>query len=346
MTKYLAFICGHHIPLGFEEFYACLEAEGVEYQNVTEKNRIIIFETDQDPIKAAARCAFLHALIHLTDIGEYSQKEVNFSAQQNNLEIEPQKSFAVRVRRIGKKEIDINTVDLEQIIGSFVYKKFERAQLTVNLDNPDYFFLAILLKNKLFLGLELWSQDRKKYAVREPGQREYFRPGAMKTDFARAIVNLSRVKNGDTFFDPFCGGGGFLLEASEIGAYAIGSDIDKFAVLGSKENLSQYRSFNTAIYRGDSRCSAIKVVDAIATDPPYATQSSTHGENVPDLVYNFLKDSLKILKNKGYLVFSTPAVIKPEKIVEKTDFKLIKTIDCVIHKSLTRRIMVLRCKDV
>ena len=164
----------------------------------------------------------------------------------------------------------------------------------------------------------------------------------MRTDFARAIVNLSRVKQGDTFFDPFCGGGGFLLEAFELGAYSIGSDLDGFAIQGSKENLTQFKNFNTSIYRGDSRYLAVKEVDAIATDPPYSTQSSTHGLKLADLVYDFLIDSRKVLKPDRFLVFSTPASIAPEKIVEKTDFKLVTLIDCVIHKSLTRRILVLK----
>ncbi len=342
MKKYLAFVCGHFLPIGFEEFYACLEAEGIKYKNVQEKEQIIIFESEEDPTSAAARCAFLHALILLTDTGEINEGTINFTAQHNYLELQSTKTFAARVRRIGKKKINIQSVNLERLIGTYVYYKYENNKLVADLKNPEYLFLAILFEKKLFLGLELWSQDRKKYAVREPGEREYFRPGAMRTDFARAIVNLSRVKKGDTFFDPFCGGGGFLLEAYELGAYSIGSDLDIFAVQGSKENLSQFENYNTSIYRGDSRFLAIKEVDAIATDPPYSTQSSTHGLKVLDLVYDFLLDSREVLKPDKYLVFSTPASLSPEKIVEKTDYELVTLIDCVIHKSLTRRILVLR----
>ncbi|MCE7740820.1 MAG: hypothetical protein GOP50_00045 [Candidatus Heimdallarchaeota archaeon] len=342
MKKYLAFICGHFLPIGYEEFYACLEAEGIVCKNVLEENQIIIFDSEKDPTVAAARCAFLHALILLTDVGEVVEDKVHFKAEHNHLEIEPNKSFAVRVRKIGRKEIKLRSVDLERILGGHIYHKFEEAKLDANLKAPYYSFIAVLLKKKLFLGLELWSQDRKKYAVREPGVRDYFRPGAMRTDFARAIVNLSRVKQGDTFFDPFCGGGGFLLEAFELGAYSIGSDLDGFAIQGSKENLSQFKNFNTSIYRGDSRYLAIKAVDAIATDPPYSLQSSTHGADLSDLVYEFLIDARKVLKSNGFLVFSAPAAVAPEKIVEKTDYKLVTLIDCVIHKSLTRRILVLR----
>ncbi|MHA1199865.1 MAG: RsmD family RNA methyltransferase [Candidatus Heimdallarchaeaceae archaeon] len=342
MKTYLAFICGHFLPIGYEEFYACLEAEEIEHRIVNQEEQIIVFETEKDPTVAAARCAFLHALILLTDVGEIVEDKVQFNSEYDQLEIESNKSFAVRVRKIGRKEVKFRSVDLERILGKHIFYKFEEAKLEADLQEPYYPFLAVLIKKKLFLGLELWSQDRKKYAIREPGEREYFRPGAMRTDFARAIVNLSRVKQGDTFFDPFCGGGGFLLEAFELGAYSIGSDLDGFAIQGSKENLTQFKNFNTSIYRGDSRYLAVKQVDAIATDPPYSTQSSTHGLKLADLVYDFLIDSRKVLKPDRFLVFSTPASVAPEKIVEKTDFKLVTLIDCVIHKSLTRRILVLK----
>ena len=342
MISYLAFVRGHYPEMGFQEFYACLEAEGIEYRLIREDVQQIIFETEANPIPAAERCAFLHSIIQITDMGVIQEDKIKYLGDFPLPEIERNKSFAVRVRKIGIKEIEINSVALERMLSYQVHDRYEPTNLKTNLKHPDYLFLAILQKRSFVLGLEIWSLDRKDYAQREPGERDYFRPGAMKTDFARAIVNLSRVKSGDTFFDPFCGGAGFLLEASELGAFSIGSDLDGLAVLGAKENLLLFKNMNTSIFQGDSRFLAVKEVDAIATDPPYSIQSSTHGEKVSDLILDFLTASRKILKPGGYLVFSSPAINQPEKIVKETDFELVTLIDCIIHKSLTRRTLVLK----
>ncbi len=342
MKKYLAYVCGHYLPIGYEEFYAALEAEGIEYKIVHKNKQIIIFESEKDPTAAAARCAFIHALILLSDTGEIENNKINITEDVKHLEIEKNKTFCVRVCKIGRKEINISSVDLERKLGNQVYFKYEKSNLEVDLVHPDYSFLAILHGTNFFLGLELWSLDRKKYFVRESSERDFFRPGGMKTDFARAIVNLSRINKGEIFFDPFCGGGGFLLEASELGAYVIGSDLDTYAVRGANRNLKQFENYNSSLYRGDSRYLAIKEADAIATDPPYSLQSSTHGEKVPNLIYDFLIATKDVLKPGKHLVFSSPASISSEDIVEKTDYKLVTLIDCVIHKSLTRRILVLK----
>ena len=214
--------------------------------------------------------------------------------------------------------------------------------MNVNLTNPDYRFQVIVQGIEFFLGLVLWKVNREIYRVREPSQRPSFRPGSMKTDFARAIVNLSRIKEGDIFYDPFCGGGGFLIESSILGAYSIGSDISKEAALGAVQNLKNFSDGNFAILRSDSRKLSIKKVDAIATDPPYAIQSSTHGKQIRDLLQDFLIESKTILKQGKYLVFSCPRKIEPEKIVKKVGFEIVSIIDARIHKSLTRRIIVVK----
>ena len=56
MNKYLAHICGHYSPIGYEELYASLEAEGIKYEVIQKDQQIIIFETDQNPTKASNYC--------------------------------------------------------------------------------------------------------------------------------------------------------------------------------------------------------------------------------------------------------------------------------------------------
>ena len=342
MKKYLAHICGHFQPLGYEELYAVLEAEDISYTIVEVNSQVVIFETADDPVYAVSRCAFVHSLLELLDVGDIDDNKINFLQSHDISELKHSSTFCSRVTKIGKKEIKLRTMDLERELGNHIFNKFSSKKLEVDLKHPQYTFRTILIKKRFFLGLEIWSINRKKYSIREPGKRDFFRPGAMRTDYARALVNLSRIKKNEVFFDPFCGGGGFLLEASYLGAYAIGSDLDFEAVKGSVRNMKQFKRSRTGLVQGDSRNIPIRLFHAIATDPPYSLQSSTHGEKVSQLTYDFLVESRDYLMKNRYLVYCTPSSIEPENIVERTDYQIVTLIDTFIHKSLTRRILVLK----
>jgi tRNA (guanine10-N2)-dimethyltransferase len=342
MRKYLAHICGHFQPLGYEELYAVLEAESISYSIIEVNSQIVIFETNDNPLYAVSRCAFVHSLIELSDIGRIEGQKLEILQSHEISEPRFGSSFCSRVTKIGKKEVKMSTMDLERKLGDYIYNKYDWKKLKVNLKNPDNTYKTILIKNRFFLGLEIWSIDRKRFSVREPGKRDFFRPGAMRTDYARALVNLSRIKKNEIFFDPFCGGGGFLLEASYLGAYAIGSDLDFDAVKGSVSNMKQFKQYTNELLQGDSRNIPIKSFHAIATDPPYSLQSSTHGQKVSQLTYDFLVESREYLMKDRYLVYCTPAKVAPESIVEETNYQIVTLIDTFIHKSLTRRILVLK----
>ena len=55
MKKYLAHVRGHYQELGFEEFFATLEAESIQYSIEKKEDQVLIFNAKQNPIKAAKR---------------------------------------------------------------------------------------------------------------------------------------------------------------------------------------------------------------------------------------------------------------------------------------------------
>ena len=342
MKKYLAHVRGHYEVLGFEEFFATLEAENIQYSIEKIEDQILLFNAKQNPIKAAKRCAFLHSILTMISIGNVEKDKLELEKFIALPEIEDNKTFAVRVKKIGKKLIEQDLPDLEKELGGFIFNNYREQNLRANLKKPDYLFLGILIGKRLYFGLEVWVLDWSEYESREPGNRPYFRPGSMKTEFARAIVNLSRIRQNEMFYDPFCGGGGFLIEATTLGANVLGSDLDKFAIYGCNQNMKFYKKNYYSVFRSDSRLLPIKEVDAIATDPPYSIQSSTHGENVNNLIYEFLIEARTILRKDGYLVFSSPAKHESDLLAEKAGYSVQKVLDTRLHKSLTRRIIVLR----
>ena len=342
MKKYIAFVRGHYQQLGFEEFYATLEAERINYEVTRIKEQTVFFTSKDDPVIAAQRCAFLHSIIGIIAIGRIEGKNLNIEILEDDFKLIPEAYFCVRVRRIGKKEIEIKSTEIEKELAKYVFDLFEKYNLKVDLKNPIHNFVALSIKDELFFGLEMWSSDRKSYREREPAVRPNFRPGSMKTDYARALVNLSRIRKDEVFLDPFCGSGGILIEASLLGANCIGTDIDYNAAVSSNQNVKAFSNGFFSILIGDSRYLPIKHVQGIATDPPYSIQSSTHGEELEILIQAFLKDSESILSKNRYLVFSSPSKIEPEKLIEKTNFEIVSMIDTRIHKSLTRRILVVK----
>ncbi len=342
MTSYLAYINANYLPLGYEELYAALEAEKIDYRTTYVANQIVIFTSNESPVKAASRCAFLHSLCILIAKGSIENQEIDFFEEiRIDLPIEKCKTFCVRVKKIGKRTVKLNRAELERILGSYVISEFADYEMKVDLKRPECMFLGLLHKSDILIGFQLWSKNVKEYNERTPGNRPFFKPGAMKADFARAIVNLSRISTGEVFYDPFCGAGGFLIEASILGAYVLGSDLDFSAVKGTDINLHFLGEGHYSLLHGDSRHIPIKHVHAIATDPPYSIQSSTYGKTISGLIEQFLEESKSILEQNRHLVFSSPSYSDPERIAEKVGYKMKTIIDARVHRSLTRRIVVL-----
>ncbi|MHA1116413.1 MAG: THUMP domain-containing protein, partial [Candidatus Heimdallarchaeaceae archaeon] len=327
--------------LALEELRASLEAEDIPYSNMELVSQIVIFESSKEPLVAIRRCAYTHFSAELCFIGEIENNKINVQVLSLP-SLEEKRSIRVRIKKIGKNKTNFSTSEMEKTIAKEIYEHYLNNNFEVDLKNADYTFRGICIANKLFVGLELYIQDKKEIVKREPGKRPVFRPGAMKVKFSRSLVNLCRVRKDSIFYDPFCGGGGLLLESLLLGAYSIGSDLDYRAIESSKVNLKTYVQKKYELLVADSRKLPIIRADAIATDPPYSIQSSTHGEEILSLLSKFLEEAQSLLKKGSYCVFCSPKKNQPEKIIEDfPSFSLKTIIDTRIHKSLTRRIIVL-----
>lgn len=80
--------------------------------------------------------------------------------------------------------------------------------------------------------------------VAQYGQRDYHKPerdmaiGLMPPKLAQVMLNLAGLKPGQSFYDPFCGTGGILVEGVGMGLRCYGSDISPEAVEKAKHNLA------------------------------------------------------------------------------------------------------------
>ncbi len=87
-------------------------------------------------------------------------------------------------------------------------------------------------------GITLGVQDIDSFSDRDFGKPFGDKTmGMLPLKLARMMVNFCEVEQENTVWDPFCGSGNTLLEAFSIGMHVIGSDIDKEAINGARENL-------------------------------------------------------------------------------------------------------------
>lgn len=137
--------------------------------------------------------------------------------------------------------------------------------------------LLLVTPDRLLLGQTLAVQPFADW-----GSRDYGRPGRdarsgmLPPKLARMMVNLSRVPDGGTILDPFCGSGTVLTEALALGmSRIIGLDVSPVAVADATQNLEwaaerTTHHANVTITHADVRALAATVrerVDAIVTEP-------------------------------------------------------------------------------
>ena len=252
--------------------------------------------------------------------------KILFITQTNNL---PKKIKTFNFNKYCKKDFAVrsNITKKEKEISSLIHERLKNPK--VNLNSPKTQFEFFFINKKVISCLLL--HKTLSFEKRRPHLRPGFAPISLHPKLARAVVNLTRIKPKQTLLDPFVGTGGILIEAGLINCKLIGSDISKEMLKKCRLNLKIFKLKAKLIQEDATK---IKIsVDAIATDPPYGKASPIKNKN---LYTDFLNNAYKILKPKQYLVIITP------NIKVKSKFKIIKTIDYYVHKSLTRKIIILR----
>ncbi|MFC2162330.1 DNA methyltransferase [Candidatus Altiarchaeota archaeon] len=219
---------------------------------------------------------------------------------------------------------------LAERLGDILYNK----GLTVKLRDPKVKVTVRTIGDKYYAGIYV-TRDRG-YHNRRPQYRPYFHPTSMHPKLARALVNLGKVKAGDRVLDPFCGTGGILIEAGLMGMTPVGFDIDDKMVEGCKRNLRHY-GITGSIEKGDATELKNVDADAIVTDPPYGRASFT-SKKTSQLYDGIGQMAYRILPDGGRLVVTLPSKQK----MDYPGFDLMDYFDVKVHKSLTRRIHVLR----
>ncbi|MBI4453507.1 methyltransferase domain-containing protein [Candidatus Woesearchaeota archaeon] len=235
----------------------------------------------------------------------------------------------------------------------------------VNLTTPKTLFVFVKADAKIYATKLLWKNP-KTFLKRKAHLRPALHPSSLDPRLAKACVNIAvgmkdiatAVKNKDkikgaevkdnrskttakitmktsaeiTVLDPFCGSGGILIEAGLMGFNIVGCDIDKEMLIRAKTNLRHYKIKKFSLELHD----ALKLnrqVDAIVTDIPYGL--NTKPVDIDKLLKQFLKKAYLYTKQ---MIIAFPSTIKYRKLLGK--WKLKKEFEYYIHKSLTKRIIL------
>jgi len=335
LEKYLFHLLGSNRTLPKAEVLAVFEALDIDFIVLHSYDQVLVVEASSIA-GVAERLALCHGIYEFLGECAPDLREITDLARKVSRLLTP--PVAVRVRRIRGRWRDLRRDVLEKEIGTSL-------GLDVDLSAPESLIVGFLA-DRFVLGRKLpLAVPREEYSRRHPKTRPFFHPGVLLPKIARAAVNLTRIKGGKKLLDPFCGTGGFLIEAGLIGAKVYGCDINSEMVKGCRKNLEHYgiRDFHLEV--GDARQLLDKYpnsFDAIATDPPYGISASTGGLSLDKLYKEAFSSFYGVLKKGGFACVLSPEKIETEKYAVDSGFTIVETHFDRVHAALTRKILVIR----
>jgi len=322
-VPFLFELSGEHPKLPLAEALACLEAETGSHDVELTGPGFLIAEMRMEDLGAvSSRLALSHRVGRF--LGDCSLEKLDDFLR--TLEA-PHGSISVRVKRFQGNGIPELTKDIEKRVGSALGKGRK-----VDLKSAEI-QVRVLLSDRLLFYLEDVRIDKEQFEGRHVRSRPFFSPISLHPRYARALVNLTRVKRGQTLLDPFCGTGGILLEAAAMGVRVLGSDISKEMIEGCRENMDHFGIHWDRLEVADigAVTDVFGHVDAIATDPPYGRSATTRKEPVGDL-HDRAKASIAESLRPGTFA----GVVFPRPCRASRDLELDSEFSQRVHRSLTR----------
>ncbi len=328
LMKLFVELSGEYPGLAQAEIMALAGAEDPKTEMIDSDDGALVIETECPPEKIAGRAALAwHVNEHY-----FSGRIDDVPDKIKDLKIAG--SFAVRAKRMGERWSGEEVRRLTEKAGGILS---ERAK--VDLEKPDT-TIRILMSGRCHIGRRLCDVDRVQFEERRPKNRPVSHPVTLHPKLARALVNISGIRAGQTMLDPFCGTGGLLIEGMLVGAKVIGSDIDPEMLDSCRKNFEHLGLRDGCeLHELDvGQIGKFGEVDAIITDPPYGKSATTMKEGIGALYRRSFKTFAKFLRPEGKLVIVFPDM----KFAELADdfFALKEKHDVFVHRSLTRHFCV------
>jgi tRNA (guanine10-N2)-dimethyltransferase len=285
-------------------------------------------------------CTIPSDKIQLMDRLSYAKKiyEVVYVTSRKNLDASLkeypwinhyEKNFCVRVT--SEDHYD------ERYYAGFVWQSLEKStRPKVNLDNPTLMIEIFINKDRATV-TRLLYQNFENYGERKAHFRPVLHPTTMHPKMSRALINILNPAHNEKVIDPFCGACGILTEAGLMGLKSEGYDINQRILTDAKKNMEFYdidSKYYTLIKKDST---TLKNLRNVVTDLPYG-KSSKKSEELITLYSKFLKNIT------GRAVIVMPSFMPYKKLLDKNlpkSVEVLEVIDHYVHKSLTRKIVII-----
>jgi tRNA (guanine10-N2)-dimethyltransferase len=317
MSRSLVLLSGEGTTIPEAEARALFLAYDPASKFASPERRVLVADSLADPFVVGSRVAFSRRVGLLIDKASDARRQVA--------------GTRMRLRKFDLSD-GLGKADFGAILAGL--------DAAVDLKSPDYEFTLVRGRRE-YLALTKPGSMRQGWLVRRPRARPFFHPTAIFPKLSRAIVNLTRFREGDVFLDPFCGTGSLALEAYEAGAEVVVSDQVERMVSGALANMRHFGQRWVGAIRADAFSHPVMRVDAVAADLPYGRASSTRGEG-PGAVVEKALDALPGLLPPGSRMVLMHS--KAQRMAGSAALEVEEEHDLYIHKLLTRTITVLRRK--
>ncbi len=333
-----AYLSGEHPTLPLAELKAILEAEDQPYRvlHVFEQLALLEATPEAAPI-VVGRAGMVKELGLVVAVAEADHDSIVEAAE--SADWSPVRCpFYVKPRFIqGYGSTLLDASRLAADVGRAVARA---TGCGVSVSKPASTVRVMVSEGAAVLGVVLARQRYSDMRARRPRVRPFFKPGALSPELSRVFVNLARARRGGIYLDPFCGTGGFAVEAALMGARVICGDLDRIMVRGARTNLSWLGLVDRCeVYHGDALSPPLRggTVDSIGTDPPYGRSTTTARRPVVEVVEGFLHSAAELLRRGGYVSFAMPRTAgDPEEVLARAGLVMVEKHFMRVHRSLTR----------
>jgi tRNA (guanine10-N2)-dimethyltransferase len=279
----------------------------------------------------ASRAGLIQNIIEVWATGDGGLNDALQALGESEIPIQPGETFRVRARTLGG-EVKIPGSS-EANLGEVIFK----GGFKVNLHNPDIDVRALFYPGGFIIGRS-FTVDREGLHSRGPRFKPFFYPGVIKPPFARALVNLCRIREG-VLLDPTCGTGGILVEAGLLGLAPMGCDAQSAMAAGARDNLAHY-GLDGRVFIGDAV--RLPVVDGcvsgLVCDMPYGRSSRFAGAKRDVLYGGIFSETLRVVAPGGHAVLCSDMDIS--ELAAERGLSVHGTHTYRVHGSLTRHIIV------
>lgn len=202
----------------------------------------------------------------------------------------------------------------------------------VDIKNPDNEYIFFWSLTEVRITKKIFENKDNPHS-RRSHLKEHNHPTSIHPKIAKAMINMGAKQE---FLDPFCGAGGIVIEGALMGLQVKGSDIDSKMISRAEQNAKAY---DLDIYlEVKDALRLTNKTECIVTDLPYGKNSRISKDLVNlycdfFVVANVLTDTIIVGSHEDTDI---------DAYLDETNFEVYKEFPIYVHKSMTRKITIVK----